>query len=62
MAAVTARVDALLKKAGKPADFITKEEIAEFCKNANILHCIRYRSLEQEYSANTAKTSLIGTI
>jgi amyloid beta precursor protein binding protein 1 len=59
-AAVEARVKATLAKIGKPENFISSEEVKKFCKNSLFLQVIRYRSLEEEYSASTAKASTIG--
>jgi amyloid beta precursor protein binding protein 1 len=61
VAAVTARVKAALAQIGKPEDFISAMDIKTFCKNANFLNCIRYRSLDEERKAATAKSSLFAT-
>jgi len=61
VAAVATRVGAILKTLGKPHDFISNDEVKLFCKNANFLGCIRYRSLEEEYSPKTSKSSFIAS-
>jgi len=59
--AVSFRTRAILQRIGKPQDFIHVDELKLFCKNANFLVCMRYRSLEEEYTAKTAKNSFIAS-
>jgi len=59
--AVTARVQAALKQIGRDSDSIPAETIKKFCKNANFLSCIRYRSLHEERDPSTAKVSYLAS-
>jgi len=54
IAAVAARVDDILAKLGRPYS-ISPDTIKKFCKNARFLKVVRYRSLEQEYTPETAQ-------
>eukprot|EP01114_Cavostelium_apophysatum_P008684 TRINITY_DN2138_c0_g1_i2.p1 TRINITY_DN2138_c0_g1~~TRINITY_DN2138_c0_g1_i2.p1 ORF type:complete len:556 (-),score=166.03 TRINITY_DN2138_c0_g1_i2:41-1624(-) len=59
--AVFDRVQNILKSVGKSGDFISAEEVKKFCKNAQFIQSIRYRSLEEERAAATAKSSDIAS-
>ncbi|KAJ3291041.1 NEDD8-activating enzyme E1 regulatory subunit [Borealophlyctis nickersoniae] len=54
------RVTSLLASIDKPADAITTDEIERFCKFSSHLKVIRYRSLREEYTLNTARSHNIG--
>lgn len=54
--AVAGRVDDILAKLGRPSSF-SPDTIKKFCKNARFLKVVRYRSLEQEYTPETAQIS-----
>lgn len=56
---IKSKVEAILKKLNRPSGSISDEEVKKFCKNSYFLHCINYRSLEQEWTASTVKGSLI---
>jgi len=58
---VAARVKETLAKLGKPENFVTEDEIKNFCKNCNFLKVVRYRSLEEERNPKTAKSSLFAS-
>jgi hypothetical protein len=56
---VRSRANALAHKFGI-AEF-SDEEIKKFCKNANFIDCIRFRSLEMERTTATSKGALIAS-
>ncbi|KAI8465712.1 MAG: hypothetical protein J3K34DRAFT_436030 [Monoraphidium minutum] len=55
IAAVEARVRALLGAAGRPADAIPAAAVRNFCKNARNLRVVRYRPLSEEVNPETAR-------
>jgi len=62
IAAVASRVDAIIARTGRTrAHSITPDTIKKFCKNARFLKVIRFRSLEEEYNHETAKSSAIAS-
>eukprot|EP01104_Vermistella_antarctica_P014566 TRINITY_DN4617_c0_g1_i1.p1 TRINITY_DN4617_c0_g1~~TRINITY_DN4617_c0_g1_i1.p1 ORF type:complete len:614 (+),score=123.26 TRINITY_DN4617_c0_g1_i1:242-1843(+) len=56
---VCAHVRCVLTSVGRESSSISIEEVKTFCKNARYLQVTRYRTLEQEYSAETANRQLI---
>lgn len=59
---VAARVDAIIARTGRArGNTITPDTIKKFCKNARFLQVIRFRSLEEEYNAETAKSSALAS-
>jgi len=60
IAAVAGRVDDILTKLGRPSS-ISPDTIKKFCKNARFLKVVRYRSLEQEYTPETAQVPRISS-
>ncbi|KAL2920288.1 hypothetical protein HK105_200361 [Polyrhizophydium stewartii] len=51
-ALVRAHLDHILVAVGRSTDSISDELVDRFCKNSSALAVIRYRSLEDEYTAN----------
>lgn len=60
--AIQRRVAALLTSVGRASDAISNDEIDLFCKYSAHLKVIRYRSLQEEYKAETAKGHDIGKV
>jgi amyloid beta precursor protein binding protein 1 len=58
VAAVAHRVDGILSKIGR-VSIVSPDSVKKFCKNARFLKVVRYRSLEEEYTPETAKTSIL---
>ncbi|KAG2486394.1 hypothetical protein HYH03_014972 [Edaphochlamys debaryana] len=54
-AAVEAHVRQILGRLGRPADSISRETIKLYCRHARHLRCVRYRSLAEECSPETAR-------
>eukprot|EP00735_Rhodelphis_limneticus_P003914 TRINITY_DN15455_c0_g1::TRINITY_DN15455_c0_g1_i1::g.30439::m.30439 TRINITY_DN15455_c0_g1::TRINITY_DN15455_c0_g1_i1::g.30439 ORF type:complete len:529 (+),score=98.44,sp/Q8VBW6/ULA1_MOUSE/47.86/2e-178,ThiF/PF00899.16/1.3e-09,ThiF/PF00899.16/8.6e+03,DUF4404/PF14357.1/0.91,DUF4404/PF14357.1/6.3e+03 TRINITY_DN15455_c0_g1_i1:109-1695(+) len=50
---VLKHVQHILSCVGKQEDSISVEDVQQFCRNASMLHVLRYRSLANEYSADT---------
>ncbi|KAI8922701.1 hypothetical protein BC831DRAFT_474771 [Entophlyctis helioformis] len=53
-AAVRRYLNQILGKVGRPADSISDEDVARFCKNASALQVLRYRSIAQEHASSLA--------
>jgi amyloid beta precursor protein binding protein 1 len=60
IAAISGRVEDILTKLGRPSS-ISPDTIKKFCKNARFLKVLRYRSLEQEYTPETAQVSKLAS-
>jgi amyloid beta precursor protein binding protein 1 len=53
------RVQLILASLERPSDSISNDEIERFCKHAEFIRVIRYRSLADEYSPATNKSTEI---
>jgi amyloid beta precursor protein binding protein 1 len=58
VSAVRARVHDILNSIGRPAEFISDDEIDSFCKHASFIQVIRYRSLQEEYITEPKKLNI----
>lgn len=60
IAAIAGRVDDIMTKLGRPSS-ISPDTIKKFCKNARFLKVLRFRSLEQEHTPETAQVSKLAS-
>ncbi|PKK76763.1 NEDD8-activating enzyme E1 regulatory subunit-like protein [Rhizophagus irregularis] len=58
ISAVRTRVHDILNSIGRPAEFISDDEIDSFCKHASFIQVIRYRSLQEEYITEPKKLDI----